>query len=327
MTNIWQEEQNLTEKVLNIKYALDKLEKNKQETEASLKIKKDELEWLENKIKIQQAENEKISTEAQELLVKLDKVKNDLATQQMKYAEDITQKQEEIRLEREKIHKEKNELSLKEDKMIKRELSYNDKETALKTWTMRLEMKEKELQEKEDNLINKSDRLDAFAEALSSREQALTEKNAKFESWEKSLQTREDKIIKTQEEQAMEKNLLETRQLSINRDYENIIKERADTQKFIMVLSELQWRFIDHMKVEKEPQKILDSFLENYHKPVPVITPKEEVDEDDREISKEWLGFPNETETPEENEKFVETTTNEVVEIKKPKRKITIKKK
>ena len=352
-----QEAQELTDKVLNIRYALEKLNKQKQDTETALKTltqEKDELEktnkWY---LEANKTFEEKLASLNNQILAK----QNELEQAQWVYKEEIDKKFKIIETRTIELNNKEKDISNREDNIMRDEARQIEAQKNVESAVLQAEHMEKQNAVKEVELNRTKQNQDTYQEVLKQKEDQLGQKEAHLTLFDKSLLERESTLIgKLNKLTEMEVQLVQLKN-AIDNDRVNLENEKNSSSYVLRALNEVQTRCITNVgqQITEDMIKKIRESVTNIMDPVttepsivdrtvlytaPVATP--EVPEDvvtnevvetpteeekqqepaqyDKEINKTGMWEPNET-TPEDV-----PPTEEAKPVKKvAKRKITFK--
>lgn len=277
MTNLEaKESQDLTEKVLNIRYALDKLQTQKQWLEEDVR----KLEQSHKTLKTQNEEFQKANKDFEEKLKTLNEQirekQKELATQEAVFKDEITSQFEKIEEEKKILIKRERDVEGKENKVMRDEADNAQKQRSFESTALALETKEKSLANKEIELKIKNDNFNTFELTLNQKQTNINDKESLLSKRETSLKLKETELNVKAESVTREIDQANTMKLALTIDRDNYEKEKTKNWYILRVLQEIQTRCISNVWEEITKNVIEDiktKYLDFINQPEPTIEP------------------------------------------------------
>lgn len=283
MTNLEAKEaQELTEKVLNVRFALEKLHTQKEWLEsdvAKLQKTNDLLEKQNSDYKIQ---NDKFEKQLKEINEKIKEKQVALDSQEAVFKDEINKQFKEIESKTAKLNKREKDIDGKASRIEKEKATVLDIGKAQKQTAIRLEAKEKELLLKEHDIKTKNDNLELFISTVNKKEDTVREKENKNIERKNSLTKREQELLSKLEIIKKDQSNNDNIKRAIDVEREHLNKEKDRIQPMYNVLKELQNRYISN-NMKDISQKVIDTVIDRLYpaQEETIITPTttEEVEE------------------------------------------------
>lgn len=303
-----QEAQELTDKVLNIRYALEKFNAQKLETEETVKNLLREKDALEKTNKEYTEANKTFEAKLSELNTQIQDKKNELEQAQGVFKDEIDKKFKDIEDRTLALDKKERVVKGREDMIMRDEARIIESQKNVESAVLQAEHMEKQNAIKEVELKRISLNHDTFQETLKFKEDQLMQKEWHLNLFDKSLLERESTLIGKLNTLALRESQLVQLKNAIDNDRVNLENEKNRNGYLMRALNDIQIRCITNVGQKITEQVIADikNNVLDIEKTIPI---KPSI------VDKTFLDVAPvvEEETPEtqEDEEVVQTSTEE----------------
>lgn len=251
------ESQDLTNKVLNIRFALEKLNNQKQDLEASIK----ELQATELGLKKTNEEflnaNREFEKRLADLNIQIQAKKVELSEQVAKFQDEIDNKFKEIdetKAKQDKREKQQNDMDAE---LTNREVMVIEKQKNAESAVLLAEHMEKQNAVKEVELKNQANNLEQIKLVLDQEKQKIADKAWHQDAYERSLLEKETQVVAKLNTLSQRETQLSQLKNAIDNDRANFENDKNRNSYVLKVLQEIQTRCITNIG-QKITEEIAD---------------------------------------------------------------------
>lgn len=269
------EAQELTEKVLNVRFALEKLHTQKEWLESDVAKLQQTNDLLEKQNSDYKTQNDKFEKQLKEINEKIKEKQVELDSQEAVFKDEINKQFKEIESKTAELNKREKNLNGKASRIEKEKATVLDSGKAQEQTAIRLEAKEKELLLKEHDIKTKNDNLELFISTVNKKEDAVRERENKNVERENSLNKREQELLSKLEIIKKDQSNNDNIKRAIDIEREHLDKEKDRIQPMYNALKELQNRYISN-NMKEISQKVIDTVIDRLYpvqEETTIITP------------------------------------------------------
>lgn len=269
------EAQELTEKVLNVRFALEKLHTQKEWLESDVAKLQQTNDLLEKQNSDYKTQNDKFEKQLKEINEKIKEKQVELDSQEAVFKDEINKQFKEIESKTAELNKREKDLNGKASRIEKEKATVLDSGKAQEQTAIRLEAKEKELLLKEHDIKTKNDNLELFISTVNKKEDAVRERENKNVERENSLNKREQELLSKLEIIKKDQSNNDNIKRAIDIEREHLDKEKDRIQPMYNALKELQNRYISN-NMKEISQKVIDTVIDRLYpvqEETTIITP------------------------------------------------------